>query len=76
MGAIAFAIAYWLMWQVPPISGLLLSFYYLGVLLILNLAHSCVAVPYSAVTPELTDDYDERTALTTIRYIKKRVVIL
>jgi Na+/melibiose symporter-like transporter len=42
--------------------------------MLLNLAHTVVGIPYAALTPDLTKDYDERTLLTTLRYkIKKKM---
>ncbi len=37
--------------------------------LLLDTFHTVVSVPYFAMTPELTPDYDERTSLTAVRKI-------
>lgn len=37
--------------------------------LLISLCSTIVAVPYNAVTPDLSEDYDERTSLTMFRYI-------
>jgi len=42
--------------------------YYLIVSLMLDLAFTVVNVPYTALTPELTRDYDERTSLNSYRF--------
>lgn len=67
-GALPFGVAYVLQWLVPPLSEAGLAVYYLGVSLLLKTAFSAVNVPYSALTPDLTQDYHERTQLTTYRF--------
>ncbi|NLD45026.1 MAG: MFS transporter [Chloroflexi bacterium] len=67
-GAIPFAVVFALMWWRPPIasqSGL--AVYYGGVYVLYDTIATFVYMPYFALTPELTLDYDERTALTTYR---------
>jgi len=67
-GALPFALAYILMWVRPPFeSQALLAAYYAAVYLLFDAAATFVYMPYFALTPELTDNYDERTALTTYR---------
>ena len=81
-GTLPFGLLWWLLWQVPsaPTSPLYpnddaafpedqLVMYYLCILILLNLAHTIVSIPYTAMTPDLTPDYDERTMLTTARYV-------
>ena len=41
--------------------------YYLVVAVLLDLAFTAVNVPYAALTAELTQDYDERTRLSSVR---------
>jgi GPH family glycoside/pentoside/hexuronide:cation symporter len=67
-GAIPGALCYVALWQVPTAPGDSLLAYYYGVLTVLvTLTHTVVAVPYAALTTELSDDYDERTSLTMWR---------
>jgi glycoside/pentoside/hexuronide:cation symporter, GPH family len=67
-GAIPFALAFALMWVRPPITGdVALAVYYAVVYIIFDAAATFVYMPYFALTPELTEDYDERTSLTTYR---------
>jgi GPH family glycoside/pentoside/hexuronide:cation symporter len=67
-GAIPFALAFTLMWFRPPISGdVPIAIYYAIVYIIFDAAATFVYMPYFALTPELTEDYDERTSLTTYR---------
>jgi GPH family glycoside/pentoside/hexuronide:cation symporter len=67
-GFIPFAIAYTLLWIKPPITGDLgLVAYYALAYVIYDAAATAVYMPYFALTPELTLDYDERTKLTSYR---------
>ena len=59
-GAIPFGLAYFLLWLVPPFAQTGLIIYYFFVLLVLDTTFTVVNVPYSALTPELTHDSDER----------------
>lgn len=67
-GAVPFGIAFFLHWLVPPLDGTALFLYYLVVALFLRTAFTAVNVPYAALTPELSRDYDERTQLNTFRF--------
>lgn len=67
-GAIPFALAFMLMWYRPPFeSEIALAAYYAAAYVIFDAAATFVYMPYFALTPELTEDYDERTALTSYR---------
>jgi len=67
-GAIPFGVAYFLLWLVPALNADGKFWYYLIMAIILDTAYSAVNVPYTALTPELSDDYDERTSLNTYRF--------
>jgi len=67
-GAVPFGLAYVLQWVVPPLGQTGLFIYYLAVLLLFKTAFSAVNIPYSALTPALTTDYNERTQLNTYRF--------
>ena len=67
-GAVPFAIAFFLQWLVPPLSEAGKFWYYLIVAIFLDAAITAVNVPYVALTPELTQDYDERTSLSSVRF--------
>jgi len=57
-----------MMWYRPPFeSDLALVVYYAVAYVVFDAAATFVYMPYFALTPELTDDYDERTALTSYR---------
>jgi len=67
-GAIPFGLAWFLQWLVPDLSQTGLFWYYLVVALLLDAGFTAVNVPYTALTPELTHDYDERTSLNSFRF--------
>ena len=67
-GPLPFALAFALLWFRPPWeSDLALAVYYAVAYVLFDTAATFVYMPYFALTPELTADYDERTALTTYR---------
>lgn len=67
-GAVPFGLAWFLQWLVPDWSQTGLFWYYLLVALLLDTGFTAVNVPYTALTPELTQDYDERTSLNSFRF--------
>ncbi|MBC8162147.1 MAG: MFS transporter [Roseiflexaceae bacterium] len=67
-GAIPFGLSFFLMWLVPPFDDTGKFFYYLLTVLLFDTAFTIVNVPYTAMTPELTSDYDERTSLNSYRF--------
>jgi GPH family glycoside/pentoside/hexuronide:cation symporter len=67
-GAIPLVLIFSLMWWRPPIEGAFaLGAYFTVIYLLYEIAATFVYMPYFALTPELTSDYDERTSLVTIR---------
>jgi GPH family glycoside/pentoside/hexuronide:cation symporter len=69
-GALPFTLAFALMWWRPPIESVIgLAAYYAVAYVIFDAAATFVYMPYFALTPELTSDYDERTSLTTYRML-------
>lgn len=66
-GAVPFALSFILLWLSPNFSQTGLIIYYsLGYIVYEALA-TTVYMPYFALTPELTEDYDERTKLISYR---------
>jgi GPH family glycoside/pentoside/hexuronide:cation symporter len=72
-GLIPFGALFVLQWIVPTFSanprlneGLLFA-YYVAIAILFNLAYTAVNLPYTALTPELTQDYNERTSLNSFR---------
>jgi len=67
-GALPFGLVFMLMWWIPPIENPIILAAYYGILYaVYDTASTFVTMPYFALTPELTSDYDERTDLTTTR---------
>jgi GPH family glycoside/pentoside/hexuronide:cation symporter len=67
-GPIPYAIVFALMWWRPPIQGDVgLVIYYAFIYVLYDAAATMIYMPYFALTPELTSDYDERTSLTSVR---------
>jgi glycoside/pentoside/hexuronide:cation symporter, GPH family len=67
-GALPFMITFVMLWWVPPWdSQILKALYYAFWYILWDTAFTFVAVPYNALTPELTEDYDERTQLNGFR---------
>lgn len=67
-GAVPFGLFFFLQWIVPPFDDTGKFLYYLVIALLFDTAFTIVNVPYTALTPELTRDYDERTALNSFRF--------
>jgi GPH family glycoside/pentoside/hexuronide:cation symporter len=66
--AIPFGLAFLLMWWAPPWENqLVLAAHMMLAYIISDTLQTLVAVPYYTLTPEMTQDYDERTELTTYR---------
>lgn len=73
-GTIPFGFFFFLQWIVPHFSndqaandwGLFI--YYIAIAILFNLAYTAVNLPYTALTPELTQDYNERTNLSSFRF--------
>jgi glycoside/pentoside/hexuronide:cation symporter, GPH family len=73
-GAIPFGITFFLQWIVPKFSSdpatnqTGLFWYYIAVAVVFNTFYTIVNLPYTALTPELTQDYNERTSLNSFRF--------
>mmetsp|Transcript_12703 Transcript_12703/g.38472 ORF Transcript_12703/g.38472 Transcript_12703/m.38472 type:complete len:588 (+) Transcript_12703:31-1794(+) len=68
---ICMSIAYFFVWQSPSTltSQVDKFFYYLFVIMVWHTFMSFTYVPYVALAGELTHEYDERTSLTTYRFV-------
>jgi GPH family glycoside/pentoside/hexuronide:cation symporter len=67
-GPLPYALAFAMLWWRPPWQNeLALAVYYAIAYVVYDAAATFVYMPYFALTPELTSDYDERTALTSYR---------
>jgi len=67
-GALPFGVTFVLLWLIPPVKSQALLFaYYVVVYVLFETIFTAVSCPYLALTPELTQDHDERTSLVTYR---------
>ncbi|BCX13217.1 MAG: MFS transporter [Thermosynechococcus sp.] len=66
--AIPFGLSFFLNWWVPTTDQGLLFGYYVLIGLLFNTFYTAVNLPYTALTPELTEDYNERTSLNSFRF--------
>lgn len=67
-GALPFGICFALLWWKPPLeSQTALVIFYAIMFVLYDAASTFVGMPYFSLTPELTEDYDERTELTGYR---------
>ena len=68
-GSIPAMLALWLFFTAPNIpSQTLLMLWAMATLMLVNTASTVINVPYSSLTPELTDDYHERSSLNGYRF--------
>ena len=63
-GAIPFGLSFVLLFLVPPWQPGGLVLYYIFAFLLFDSLYTIINVPYSALMPELTRDYDERSSLS------------
>ena len=67
--ALPLAAAFYLLWDPPAgLSGRGLLVFTLVLMILVRLAASFYRIPGDALLPELTEDYDERTTLTSYRW--------
>lgn len=66
-GAIPFGLSFVLLWLGPDFNQTGLIIYYSLAYIVYEFMATTVYMPYFALTPELTDDYDERTKITSFR---------
>ena len=75
-GAIPFGMMFIILWLCPfsvETSQFVKFIYYLIVYCLFNTTYTVVYVPYNALTANITDDYDQRSSLTTARIILANV---
>ncbi len=71
--ALPFALLFALQWWVPPYGfegearQWALFFHFVAISLLFNTAYTALSLPYSALLPELSHDYDERSRLAGFR---------
>lgn len=68
IGCVPFGVFFALLWLDVPIASTPARFaWYAGVYVMLSLAMTALSVPYLALIPEMSRNYDERTSLNTWR---------
>ncbi|AKG23533.1 MFS transporter [Calothrix sp. 336/3] len=73
-GAVPFGLFFLLQWIVPPFASngdgnqWSLFWYYTIISILFNTFYTIVNLPYTALTAELTQDYNERTSLNSFRF--------
>lgn len=70
--AIPFGISFFLIWSIPFLveASMLVTLLLIITVYILHItSYSLMAVPYSSLSAELTDDYDERTSIAAWRMV-------
>ncbi len=73
-GTLPFGLVFFCQWLIPQFSRVdgvndwFLFVYYVVIGILFNVAYTAVNLPYAALTPELTQDYNERTSLNSLRF--------
>ena len=66
--AIPFGLSYFFIWIVPGFDNQWVQFaYYVAITTIFQVFFTTTNLPYTTLTAEMTQDYDERTSLTSFR---------
>jgi len=68
LGVFPFGLAFALLWVIPSTNPWVMFAYYTIVGIIYKTALTAVYLPYVALTPDLTRDYNDRTRLNSVRF--------
>jgi glycoside/pentoside/hexuronide:cation symporter, GPH family len=68
-GAVPLGLTFMLMWIVPPFDPIGLTIYYAVTFILFDTFFTLVHVGYNSLTPEMTQDYDERSSLNGYRMV-------
>jgi len=68
LAPVPLALSWLLLWSPPADGGPVLLYLIVSAILVRTLV-SCCEVPSQSLVPELTTDYDERTAITRFRFL-------
>ena len=69
-GALPFALSFWGVFSIPQGLGNTAYFFLIiGSFILFDTFHTLTATAYSAMTAEITEDYNERTSLSTYRMV-------
>jgi len=74
--AVPYALIFWGLFSVPDLVGWKLVAYYVFFGLLMHTALTINDISYTALAPEMTKDYDERTSLVTYRTIWSSLSII
>ena len=66
--ALPVAISYYFLFTPPHLSQAGLFLYLVGIAIVVRIFISCYEIPSSALVPEMTEDYDQRTSFLAYRY--------
>lgn len=76
-GALPFGISFILLWWIPDTNVQLIKFIYFTLVYCLyNTFWTIVYIPYNSLTANMTNDYDERTSINTVRIIMANIGLL
>ena len=68
--SIPFALAFWSVFSIPQGLGNVAYFFLIiGTFILFDTFHTLIATAYSSMTAEITEDYQERTSLSTVRMV-------
>ena len=67
--AVPVAVSYYFLWIPPHWSHQALFYYLVAMAIIVRTFITMYEIPSSAMVPEMTDDYDQRTSFISIRYL-------
>jgi GPH family glycoside/pentoside/hexuronide:cation symporter len=68
-GAVPLGVAFAMMWIVPEMGQTGLAIYYALTFIFFDTCFTAVHVAYNSLTPEITEDYDERSSLNGYRMV-------
>lgn len=68
-GAVPLGVSFAMMWIVPSWGPLALTVYYAAAFILFDTIFTAVHVGYNSLTPEMTQDYDERSSLNGYRMV-------
>ena len=78
-GAFPFGLMFIILWLCPfsvESSQFVKFVYYLMAYCLFNTTYTIVYVPYNSLTANITDDYDQRSSLTTVRIVLANVGLI
>ncbi len=78
-GALPYGLMFIILWLCPfsiETSQFVKFVYYLMAYCLFNTTYTIVYVPYNSLTANITDDYDQRSSLTTVRIVLANVGLI